>query len=44
MNRNIEEVEANMKTLGIGLVQVGVGEGLRPGVTSQVEPRRLRGT
>lgn len=34
MNRNIEEVEANMKTLGINLVQVGdrgggwVGEGL----------------
>lgn len=30
VNRNIEEVEANMKTLGISLVQVraGVGEGL----------------
>lgn len=37
MNRNIEEVEANMKTLGISLMQVGGGEerGCPPGVGSQ---------
>lgn len=36
MNRDIEEVEANMKTLGIGLAQVGVVEGMPSGVRSQV--------
>lgn len=40
VNHNIEEVEANMKTLGINLVQVRVGEGL----PTEVGPRGLRGT
>lgn len=44
MNHNIEEAEANMKTLGIGLVQVGVGEGPLPGIGSQFGPRGLKGT
>lgn len=41
VNRNIEEVEANMKTLGISLVQVsgrGKGHGL-----GQARSRALRG-
>ena len=40
LNHNIEEVEANMKTLGINLVQVRVGEGL----PAEVGLRGLRGT
>lgn len=39
MNRNIEEIGASMKTLGIGLVQVRVG--LLSGVQSQVWAREL---
>lgn len=39
MNHNIEEVEANMKTLGINLVQVRVGEGL----PTEVRPGGLEG-
>lgn len=44
VNRNIEEVEANMKTLGVGLAQVGVVEGMPSEVRSQVWPRGLWGT